>query len=109
MHNRFERLKAHLQQGGTRYTFARREGVSRQAITNWLKRRPDYVRQLEAYGKTHKSAPVVGEAFKQRVGAVREKYAHGVPWKVAGHSVGLTGPALAQWYYCNRDAVDKAA
>lgn len=105
---RLARLKAHLQQGGSRYSFARQEGIRLQSLLNWLDRRPDYERQLAGYDRGHKSAPVTGPQYWQRVEAIRRRKADRLAWKVVAYPLGITDKALRQWYYINRAAVDAA-
>jgi hypothetical protein len=103
---RLARLKAHLQVGGSRYSFAKAEGISRQALQDWLARRPDYERQLAGYDRGHKSAPVVGARFWARVEAVRRRKDEGLQWDRAAYPLGITEKALKQWYYLHRETVD---
>lgn len=105
---RLARLKAHLQVGGSRYSFARQEGISRQALQDWLARRPDYALQVKRYDLDHRSAPVTGPDFWARVDAIRQRQTQGLQWKAIARPLGIEGTALKQWYYNNRAAVDAA-
>ena len=105
---RLARLKAHLQQGGSRYSFAKAEGISRQALQDWLARRPDYALQVKRYDLDHRSAPVTGPQFWARVDAIRQRQAQGLAWKTVARDLGMEWTALKQWYYTNRAAVDAA-
>lgn len=104
---RMARLKAALQRGSSFRAFALSEGITPQALMNWLDRRPDYAHQVARYRRGYKSAPVTGAQFWARVEAVRVRKA-GAPWKVAAAPLAINWSALCAWYRLNRAAVDAA-
>jgi len=103
---RLERLKRHLREGGSRYSFAKAEGITRQALQNWIMRRPEYALQVKRFLLSHRSAPVTGAQYWQRVEAIRQRQAQGLQWKVVARDLGMEWTALKQWYYQNRADVD---
>lgn len=108
---RFKRLKAALQRGETIADFARTEGVTPQAITDWLDRRPDYAAQLRQYRRGRMAglrAPICGQEFWSRAQAIRTRLETGARWKVVARELGLNDAALRQWFKTNRTAVLKA-
>jgi hypothetical protein len=104
---RFTRLKTALQRGDSFASFARSEGITPQALMNWLDRRPDYAVQVARYRRPGRSAPVTGQWFWLRVEAIRERK-RGARWKAAARPLGINWTALCAWYRDNRAAVDRA-
>lgn len=107
MNERLAALKAALQRGETVSAFARSEGLTPQALYDWLNRRPDYARQIAAYRRPGKSKPVTGPEFWRRVEAV-QKRRRGFSWKEAGRHLEINDAALRQWVRINRDRIDAA-
>jgi transposase-like protein len=102
--SRIERLRAALARGDNMSQFARDEGVSPQAISNWLVRRPDLQASL-GIAKLRKQRS--DATFSERVEAIRLQKS-GTLWKIAAWQVRLSGNALNAWYHKNRAAVDAA-
>ena len=107
MNERLTRLKAALQRGETVSAFARSEGLTPQALYDWINRRPDYAAQIAAYRRPGKSKPVSGPEFWRRVEAV-QKRRRGFSWKEAGRGLEINDAALRQWVRINRDRIDAA-
>lgn len=103
---RLARLKQALAEGQTFAAFARAEGITKQALQDWLDRRPDYAAQVARYRLDHRSAPVIGPRYWARVEAIRQRQQQGLPWKSVAYPLGITEKALKQWYYQHRETVD---
>jgi len=103
---RLAKLKRHLREGGSRYSFAKAAGITLQALLDWLERRPDYERQIAAYSRGHKSAPVTGSDYQARIEAIRKRQTEGLRWKQAAWPLGITEKALKQWYYLHKAEID---
>jgi hypothetical protein len=104
--DRLKALKAVLQRGKTITDYARTEGVTAQAIYDWLNRRPDYNNQIAMYRRGQR-APIVGVEFWARVEAVRKRRL-GMTWKQAGRHLKINDAALRQWVRINREQIDAA-
>lgn len=104
---RFARLRAALQRGDSFARFAKAEGITPQALFDWLDRRPDYAHQVARYRRGYRSAPVTGVWFWRRVEAIRARK-QGARWKQAARPLNIDHKALCAWYRANRAAVDAA-